>query len=348
MSRPFARRVRGLLLPGALLVGALAGVMHAPALLGAAPWQTAAQQAALAALIPVQMGATIDHDTVTVGDVIRLTVRVRAPQGATINFPSGANSLGAVQSLETPTVTNGADSANAADRIAVYRLAAWDVGPLTINLGEALVQTDDGERRIALALPPLFVRSVLPADSTLHIPKPPRPLLPVRAVMPWWWWALAALAAVVIGLGLWWWRRRRGRALGPTGDPFADAERGFERVDRMGLVAAGEPGRHVVLTADILRRYLADRLHEATLAQTSGEMLRALRGVPTVPHDRLERLLATVDGVKFARAPIAAETARTVGMEARAIVREEHERAAAIEAAALARAQASRQQKAAA
>jgi hypothetical protein len=55
-----------------------------------------------------------------------------------------------------------------------------------------------------------------------------------------------------------------------------------------------------------------------------------------------------VDGVKFARAPIAAETARTAGAEARAIVREEHDRAAAIEAAALARAQAARQQKAAA
>jgi hypothetical protein len=253
-----------------------------------------------------------------------------------------------VQSLATPEVRNGADSLRAADRIAVYRLAAWDVGPLAIALGDALVQTDDGERRITLAPPRLFVRSVLPTDSALRIAKPPRPLLPVRAATPWWWWALAALAAIAIGLGIGWWRRRRRRDAGPTGDPFADAERGFERVDRMGLIAAGEPGRHVVLTADILRRYLADRLDEATLAQTSGEMLRALRGVPTVPHDRLERLLATVDGVKFARAPIAAETARTVGAEARAIVREEHDRAAAIEAAALARAQAARQQKAAA
>ena len=277
--------------------------------------------------IPVQAGATLDRDSVTVGDVVRLTVRVRAPHNATINFPAAVDSLGPVQSLEPPTIRNGADTLDAADRIAVYRLAPWDVGTLQIRLGEVLVQTDDDERSVALPLPVLHVRSVLPADTALRVPKPARALLEPRAALPWWWWLVAALAALAIGLAYWWWRRRRRAAQGPTGDPFTDAETAFERIDRLRLVDAGEAGRHAALMADVVRRYLAARFAHASLANTSGELLTALRGVPTVPDDRLQRLLATVDSIKFAAAPIGPTEARTLGAEARAIVRVEHEQA---------------------
>ena len=47
----------------------------------------------------VQAGVSLDHDTVTVGDVILLRVRVHAPEGATINFPTAVDSLGPVGSL---------------------------------------------------------------------------------------------------------------------------------------------------------------------------------------------------------------------------------------------------------
>ena len=322
------------------------GTLAVPA--PAARAQSAAQVAALAQLIPVQAGAAVDRDTVTVGDVVRLTVRVHAPAGATVNFPSAVDSLGAVQALEPPRVTSGSDSARAADRIAVYRVAAWDVGAQAIRLGEILVQTDDGERRVAVPLPGLFVKSVLPADSSQRVPRPPRAPFGARTVAPWWWWALAAAAASALVMGVLWWRSRRGRATAPAADPFIEAERSFDRVDGLGLVAAGEAGRHAVLMTDVLRRYLAARIGTASLAQTSGELLRAVRGAPTVPHDRLAELLATADGVKFAATVISAADARGLGADARAIVAHEHARAAELEAAAIARASAADAQKAAA
>ena len=278
--------------------------------------------------ITVQAGAVVDRDTVTVGDVVRLTVRVRAPLGATINFPTGLDSLAPVQALEPPVVRDGADS-SVVDRVATYRLSAWDVGAQPIRLGDVVVQADDGDRRVALVLPTLFVRSVLPADSAQHIPKPARDLLVVRAPVPWWWWALAGLAALAIGLLVWWWIRRRRRAVRPTGNPFADAEAAFVRVERLKLPEAGEPGRHAALMTDVVRRYLAARLESASLAQTSGELLVALRGVNTVPFDRLRRILDEVDPVKFAAAPLTVARARELGEEAKAIVREEHARATA-------------------
>jgi hypothetical protein len=284
--------------------------------------------------IPVQAGAVVDRDSVTVGDVVKLTVRVRAPRGATVNFPSAVDSLGPVQSLEPPTVRDGSDTLDYTDRVATYRLAAWDVGTLPIRLGEVLVQTDDDDRRVQLTLPSLIVRSVLPADTTLRVPKPARPLLPVNAPVPWWWWLLAALAIIALGLGIWWWRRRRGGALPPPGDPYGDAEHEFDRIEKLRLVDAGEPGRHAALMTDVLRRYLAARHTHASLALTSVELLAAVRGEPGLVYDRLQRLFASVDAIKFARAPVSSAEARSLGNEAREIVRTEHQHAMAVQAAA--------------
>ena len=85
--------------------------------------------------------------------------------------------------------------------------------------------------------------------------------------------------------------------------------------------------------ADVLRRYLAQRHPVASLSHTSGELLNAVRGVTTVPFERLRLLLGEIEPVKFAAAPLTLERARDLGAEARAIVREEHERAAALASA---------------
>lgn len=308
---------------------AVAGLAFA----AAAPVTLAAQRAER---IPVQAGATLERDSVTVGDVVRLVVRVRAPRGATVNFPAAVDSLGPVQSLEPPTVRNGSDTLDAADRVATYRLAAWDVGTLPIRLGDVVVQTDDDERRVLLTLPSIVVRSVLPADSAQRIPKPARPLLPVQVPVPWWWWVAAAAAALALGLGAWWWRRRRAAANRPPGDPFGDAEHEFDRIERMRLVDAGESGRHAALMADVMRRYLAARVERASLAHTSAELLLALRGAPGLALDRVQHLLDRIDLIKFGAAAVTPADARALGADARAIVRAEHEHAAAVAAAAAA------------
>jgi len=297
------------------------------------PGSAAAQAARTSTRIPVQAGAVVSRDTVTVGDVVQLVVRVHAPRGATINFPTALDSLGPVQSLEPPTVRDGSDTLDATDRIATYKLAAWDVGPQPIRLGAVLVQTDDDERSVELTLPALFVRSVLPADSALRVPKPARPLLPVRAPYPWWWWLLAALAVLAIGLGIWWWRRRA-RALPPPGDPYGDAEHEFDRIEKLRLIDAGEAGRHAALMTDVLRRYLSQRFEHTSLALTSVELLEAVRGEAGVSRERLQRLLHEVDFIKFGAAPVTPAGARALGQEARELVHAEHAHALAARAAA--------------
>lgn len=292
-----------------------------------------AAQAPPDSVLAVQAGATLERDSVTVGDVVRLTVRVRAPKGATISFPAAGDSVGAVQALEPPVVRDGPDT-SAADRIATYRLAAWDVGSLPIRLGDVLVQTEGRERRVTVPLPTLTAVSVLPADTALRVPKPARPLLAVRPARPLWWLGALALAALLLLLLLWMLRRRR-RAPAFAIDPYERALEDFDRVEGLRLVDAGEPGRHAALMADVVRRYLAARVPAASLAHTSAELLRAARGVRTVPYEELGELLRAVDPIKFGAQEVTSAAARELGVRAREIVREEHDRATVEETVAL-------------
>ena len=275
-----------------------------------------------APLSGVQLGASTKPDSVSVGDPLEVRVRVRAPAGATIVFPEGPDSSAQVEAIATRAIV-GQPGVGGTDQTAVYRLVAWDVGEVPAKLGDVIVRLGGVERRIPLGDVMIKVHSVLPADTTLRVPKPPRP--PFDVLIPWWrrWlpWILAALALGGL-LGWWWWRRRRRGVGAGAVDALGFAEREFSRIEALGLVEAGERGRHVALMVEVLRDYLALRVPEARASLTSSELLAALRGVRVVPLPRLAPVLEEADMVKFARRLVTAERARDVGREARAIARD--------------------------
>ena len=282
---------------------------------------------------PVQMGFEVLPESVTVGDPFRLTVRIRAPKGASVTFPAGPDSGATVDALDPRIERQGTDSTSL-DVTAVWRLAAWDTGDQPLRMKDVVVNIDGRERRISLSSLNIHVRSVLPADTTQRVPKPQRALFEFG--LPWWYWLLAALAAIgIIGLFWWWWRRRRNRKAGEADDPFADAESEFQRVERLGLVEAGERGRYIALMVEVMRSYLARRLPEAHPSLTTSELLVGVRESKTVPVNRLALILADADLVKFAKRVTSAERAREMGAEARGIVAAVH--AAEIKAAEEAR-----------
>jgi hypothetical protein len=267
----------------------------------------------------VSYGVKASADTVRIGDPFTVSVRVRAPAGAAIEFPAGPDSTSAVQLIDPRTVRTTADTA-ALDQTATYRLAAWDIGPQPIELGDVIVTGAGADRRISVGRPSVFVRSVLPADSTQRVPKPARPLVD-QGIPRWWLWALIATAVALALIALWWWWRRRPEAPPAIEDPLAVAEREFARVEALRLIEAGESGRHVALMIDVLRDYLAARHAAAPLSHTTSELTRALHLEPSVPLERLSRLLDEADLIKFARRPATREHAMELGREARLLVR---------------------------
>lgn len=267
----------------------------------------------------ISRGVAVLPETVTVGDPFRVVVRIRAPRGATLEFAQTPDSGTGVEALDPVVVVPSVDS-TATEQTATYRLAAWDVGARAIRIPDIVVRDSSGERRVAVGRSlSVFVSSVLPADSSERIPKPPRALFEFGP--PWWWWGLVVLAALGVVGALWWlWRRRRRPAPRLVRSARDEAEDAFARVEALDLVASGERGLHVALMAEVVRDFLARILPAAAPSLTSSELLMQLRGETRLPLSRLTRFLQDVDLVKFAAFPIDAERAHAVGREARALV----------------------------
>lgn len=267
----------------------------------------------------VQLGVRVDRDTVTVGDPFRVIVRLRAPRESIIEFPEAPDSATGVEALDPLEVTPGSDTA-AVEQTASWRVAAWDTGELPIRFPDIIVTIGDTARRVAIGSGlTIHVASVLPADSSLHIPKPPRAV--IEYGLPWWFWVLVALAAALLILPLvWWWTRRRPRTGAAIEDPWEAARREFARIDELGLHAAGERGQYVALVVDVVRTYLSRVIAPARISLTTAELAAALRGDSRVPLTRLVRLLHDADLVKFAAEPVAEGDATQMAADARRLV----------------------------
>ncbi len=270
----------------------------------------------------VKAGFLVRPDTVEVGDPFTLIVTVVVPEGARIEWPTIDDTTAMVVSREPAKVTEESMRSGGRTERAEYALTAWNVGVLPIGLKDAVVRYGTITLKVPLNDASVFVQSVLPGDSSLHKPKPPRDLFP--RVVPWWqrWWpALLVLAALAM---LWWLLKRRRKSAGATPyavlDPYARAVHDFERLDRLALADAGERGRYVALAIDVLRTYLALRSPAAVLSLTSSELIDAVADDERVPRDQLISLMADGDGIKFARRIVSGTRARELAAEARAVV----------------------------
>lgn len=271
----------------------------------------------------VRAGSLVQPDTVEVGDPFTFVVTVSVPADARVEWPSIADSAATVAMRGPVKITDEGSKLGEKRERAVYTLSAWDIGSLAIGMPDVVVRLGTSVVKVPLGDAKVFVRSVLPGDSTQHIPKPARELFP--RVVPWWqqWWpALLVLAAMLL---LWWlWRRRRQVAPLAKGaallDPFARAQHEFDRLERLGLADAGEAGRFVALSIDVLRLYLAVRVPAAVLSLTTDELLEAIGDDSRIPRDRLHSLLVDADGIKFAARMVSPNRARELSTAARTIV----------------------------
>ena len=277
--------------------------------------QAAVTQAA--ADLPVKMGFTINPDTVVVGQPFNLLVKIHAPRGVRFEFPAGPdtameNGVRPIELRGTRGVTMIGDTA-----VALYRLVAWDVGVQPLRIADVKVSYEGVERRAPLATASVFVRSVLPADTDLRVPKPARPLIELP-VFNWWPWIALAIAAIVSGL-LWWaWRRYRNRPRPPV-DPYVRAQREFDRIEARALVEGETSGEYLAEMVDVTREYLAARVPGVRRSNTTSELLHVMQPEHGVEKD-LPALLAGADFVKFARGTVGRDEAEVAGRKAREIV----------------------------
>jgi hypothetical protein len=265
----------------------------------------------------VQAGIDVRPDTVTVGQHFTVTVRIRAPQGATIRFPerpeTPANVDTAGGSQRRDTTTPAYTEATIA-----YRVAAWRTGMQQLGFEDAIVSVPGRDVRVSLA-DSVFVKSVLPADTALRKPKEPRPPLTLRA-FNWLPWAIAVAVALLLGLLWWFWRRSR-RGPGKVLAAFPWAEREFWRIEALRLIEQNQPERYAIVMAGVLRGYLEREFPAVPSSSTTRELVLPLRALPVVPLERTLQVFERADVLKFAADHISADEARGIGNESQALVR---------------------------
>jgi hypothetical protein len=294
----------------AFVLALAAGTMCAtPCVLGA---QGKVERAAI-------VSATIVPDIVTVGQPFSVRIRVRAPKFATIRFPSVPDTADAIEAVDPRAIEDAGDD-ELIDRTAVYRLVAWDVGQRTPHFGSVMIGEGGAAQPYAVTLPAVSVRSLLPADSAQRLPKDARAPVAPPGVL----WKFVLLGTLLLAALAWYWRRRRRLRAGrvpPRAEPFDEAVSSFAALDALALPAAGEAGRHVIASVDVLRGYLSRRFPDVHDSLTPHELGAALADseLPVLPN-RVTALLERESSLRFARGTVTADEAVTLGHESRAIV----------------------------
>lgn len=120
-----------------------------------------------------------------------------------------------------------------------------------------------------------------------------------------WPWIVAAAALAALAILLWWWLRRRARRREEApaervlpADYVALTE--LTRVERMGLLKAGEFKVYYTLVTDAVRRYLEARFDVDAMERTTDELLDELNSLDRRVR-KLDELLHEADLVKFAK-----------------------------------------------
>jgi hypothetical protein len=272
-------------------------------------------QAAAVPGAPPVVTWSVKPESVTVAEPFTVTVEVRAPREVAVAFPAGPDSSQMVEAVDPPVVAAEDQGAGMTVRRATYRLMAWETGPLAIPIAPVTVGAGAAAQTVPLR-PSIFVRSVLPADSALRVPRPALDILAADSRV-WLWWTLGSLVLGLLAFLFYRYRKRRKPA--PPPSALAAAQESLQRIDALGLLEAGEPSRYVRLCVDVLRDYLSARVAKASRAHTTGELVGALRG-RALPVERVAALLADADQVQFARRSVSAARAKEMAAEVRAVL----------------------------
>jgi hypothetical protein len=274
-------------------------------------------------------------DSIHVGDIFRVAVRVLVPAGAVVVFPDTLAVPANVEAAARRETTVDSTEDGRMAHTAVYPLTAWRTGPVELPPTTLAVVSPRGESEVEATFRPFNVTTLLPGDTAEIEPRPARDVVGSSRLL--WPFVVGALLVIVaLALGMWVWRRRRPVALAEAGVLPRDAALAeLDRIRKLGYLERNELKAFYTAVASVLRRYTAQLDPRWGAQLTTTELWRSMRrvlddpspvpagGQPGAAEDgsneavELYSMLGRADLVKFARARPAVAEAGAVWAEAR-------------------------------
>ncbi len=276
----------------------------------------------------VTVTATVDSQSVVIGDWIRYSVDVRHPSSVSVTLPVFRDTMGQFDVVRQDTVlrteVNGEVQLKKQFVIAKYEPGSFYVPPFMVT-----VVGKQGDTAAAVSNPiPVEIRGV-EVDTSMTIKDLKSPMtVPMSAE------EIALYTGIVAALGglayaLYYYIRKRRSAAGtvqeeqrPNIPPHVLALMQLEALQAKRLWQAGEVKAYYSEATEIVRRYFEQRYNIMALEMTTGEVMSQLASFKLPPPvvTQIDALLSGADMVKFAKyQPVAAENEQVVA-DARTIV----------------------------
>ena len=303
---------------------ALRALCAALVVLMSATWMSSYKTVS-AQMAPVNVGLTADTDSVTVGDVLTLTLTVSHPSDHHVVFPDVPREWGEFEVRKTthlPTEIGEADSLVSAMSIEVVLFQPGFHS--TPELAVAVRRPDGSVINRPVRPIEVEVASVLASGANELKDIRPQAEVPFPTTWPWMFGGLTGAAALIL-VGIYFWRRMLTEASVQPQQVFTPLEhalRTLDRIEEQDLPRQGRYLEHYALIADCLRTYLFGQFRIPAPELTTEQSISVLdrRPVPPTNVRDLGEVLGEADLVKFARLAPGLGEARAAVITARRIV----------------------------
>ena len=278
-----------------------------------------------AQMAPVGIGLTADAESVTVGDVLTLTLTVSHPSDYHVVFPDVPHEWGDFEVRKTMHIpTEVSDDGTLLSSISIEAVLFRPGTHSTPALSVAVRRPDGSIINRPVRPIEIEVASVLSSGANELKDIRPQAEVPFPSTWPWMFGSLTGMAALVL-VGIYLWRRTATQAtLQPQQvlTPLENALRTLDGIEEQDLPRQGRYLEHYALVADCLRSYLFGQFRIPAPELTTEQSISVLDRRPVAPTDvrSLGEVLSEADLVKFARLSPQLSDARAAVSTARRVV----------------------------
>jgi hypothetical protein len=276
----------------------------------------------------VTVTASVDSQSVLLGDWIRYSVEVKHPAAVPVTMPAMKDTLGSFDIVQQDSLVRR-EQDGTVELKKNFIIAKYEPGRFTIQPFAVQYSGTDGKMSTAESNPiPVEIRSVeIDTTQSIRDVKPPMtvPMSAEEIAM----YVGIVLAMAGAGYGIYYYVKKRKKTGGrveedlkPDIPPHILALMQLDSLEAKRLLQAGEIKAYYSEATEIIRRYFELRYGIMALEMTSAEVMAQLEKfkMEKVTFSDIESLLTGSDLVKFAKyQPVASENEQVIP-QARTII----------------------------